>query len=476
MSKTDEINAVSRFLQTRFALPLLIVGVVLIALLSEVTYRRAQATLVSGINLTDTRIGAARLLQLLTDAETAQRGYLLTGNPAYIDPLRNAQKEFNRSIAFLDFISDLGGSGPKDAENIRTSVKNKFAELDRTITLAQSGDRTRALALVQTDSGKQLMDEIRGIFKTKLGEAELLQHSARQHIYTTLFFNRLAVLALCAVLSLGLYLHMRQLRIFERSRVTYQASLEKEVAEKTLELKTLAAWLETAREDEKAHLARELHDELGGILTAVKLTMANIRSKLAGHNDALLLVHKANQHLSEGIALKRQIIEGLRPSTLSVLGLKVALETLCNEVVQRPGVVITLDIDEIKIKVDAEIALFRVAQEALINTGKYAAATEILVRLKKEDDGVRLQIVDNGSGFEVGTAEAGHHGLAGMRFRMEIHGGTVFVVSSPQNGTRIIAKLPLSAGLGPSLAQDDSVPASGPQTPRAAKLKIPGSA
>ena len=154
--------------------------------------------------------------------------------------------------------------------------------------------------------------------------------------------------------------------------------------------------------------------------------------------------------------MKRQIIEGLRPSTLSMLGLQIALETLCTETSQHLGIVISQDIDQVQISPEAELSLFRVAQEALANIGKHAAATEVFVRLKQENDGVRLQIVDNGSGFEVETAETGRHGLAGMRFRMERHGGMLSVVSSAQQGTRIIANLPLSAGMELPLAHGGS--------------------
>ena len=156
--KTRMKSVLPRLLRLRFAVPLLIFAVFSLAVISEWTYRRAQATLTGGIALTDARIGAARLLQLLTDAETAQRGYLLTGNSAYLQPLRNAQQEFMRSIGFLEVVQGIGATGPADAENIRTKVAAKFLEIDHSVMLAESGDRTRALALVQTDAGKQLMD------------------------------------------------------------------------------------------------------------------------------------------------------------------------------------------------------------------------------------------------------------------------------------------------------------------------------
>lgn len=433
---------IEKFLALRFAVPLLIAMVVFLALIGEATYRRAESTLTGGIALTDARIGAAKLLQLLTDAETAQRGYLLTANTAYIERLRSAQREFNEGSVFLEFIASLGSSGPADASRIRATVSDKFDALNRTVAMAQAGDRTGALALVQTDVGKHLMDELQVLFKSKLAEAALLQHEARERIYQSLFFNRIAVLVLCSVLALGLYLYMLRSRFIERGRVEYQRTLEKEVAEKTAGLRTLHAWLETAREDEKSHLARELHDELGGILTAAKMTTARLRAKLAGDPKIMELMDSVSQRLNEGIALKRRIIEDLRPSALNMLGLRVALENLCAEVSQQFGVPVTAEIADLHMDGSAQLSVFRVVQEALTNIGKHAKATRVSVRLEQVGDDIVLSVADNGVGFDTGTSKPGSHGLTGMRFRIESLGGSVSVVSSAHQGVTIVARLP----------------------------------
>lgn len=449
-------SALEKVLRMPLAMPLLISSVLALAVVGEVTYRSAHATLTDGIRLTDARIGAAKLLQLLTDAETAQRGYLLTANPDYLEPLRNAQREFNEGSPFLEFIGALGTSGSKDAEKIRATVAAEFSELDRTIAIAQSGDRNQALALVKSDTGKRLMDELRELFNHKLREAALLQQHARDSIYTSLLFNRVAVLVLSCVLALGLYFHILQARTLERERAGYQHTLEKEVAEKSAGLRTLATWLETVREEEKSHLARELHDELGGILTAAKLTMTRMRAKLPNDPKILELLDSLNQRLNEGVTLKRRIIEDLRPSTLSILGLHVALDNLCAEAKKHLGIPVIAQIAEVQINHDAELAIFRVAQEALTNIGKYAKATQVSVQLERVDDDILLKITDNGVGFDPTTRTAGRHGLAGMQFRMESHGGSLSVVSAAQQGVTIVAKLPQ-----PLQTQNSRLPNSG---------------
>lgn len=444
----------------RLAVPLLILAVLTLTVIGELTYRRADATLTGGINLTDARIGAAKLLQLLTDAETAQRGYLLTGNADYIAPLRNAQRQFAESTQFLEFIKGLGASGPADAQYISTSVAAKFAELDRTIELAQSGQRAQALALVQSDSGKRLMDELRTHFKVKLEAAALLQQGARDRIYAALRFNRLAVFVLACILTLGLLLHLQQSRSFERGLINYQRMLEKEVAEKAEGLRTLAAWLETAREDEKSHLARELHDELGGLLTAAKLTAARMRGKLAGDPEMMERIESLNRRLDDGIALKRRIIEDLRPSALSLFGLHVALSNLCAEASQQLGIEVKSEIAEVPISPEAQLTVFRVAQEALTNIGKYANATEVSVRLAQVGAEVHLEVTDNGCGFTVGDQDVGRHGLAGMRFRMESLSGSLSVIAAPRQGVRILATMPAVASVPPATPAGD--PSDGP--------------
>ena len=105
---------------------------------------------------------------MLTDAETAQRGYLLTANTAYVEPLRKAEREFSENGTFLEFISSIGTTGPADAEKIRTKVAAKFDELNHSIEMAQVGNRTEALALVRTDAGRLLIDELRVLFKPSL--------------------------------------------------------------------------------------------------------------------------------------------------------------------------------------------------------------------------------------------------------------------------------------------------------------------
>ena len=448
---------VEKFLLLRFTVPLMIVSAMSLALISELTYQRTKATLTDGIALTEARMGGTQLLQLLTDAETAQRAFLITGNPAYLETLTSSQTRFYENSKFLEFIAGIGESGPADVKDIRAYVAEKFAALDRSVEIGRTGDRTLALELLQSDAGKRVTDELRKVFNSKLAEASRLQQHARDDIYAALWFNRTAVFVLALLLAAGLYLHLRQSRSLEQERNDRQQSLETEVAEKTHQLLMVAGYLETAREDEKAHLARELHDELGSLLTAAKLTMARMRAKLSADPEMLERIASVNKCLNEGIALKRKIVEDLRPSTLSMFGLHVALGNLCADAAERMGIRVTTEIDEVQISPNAQLAIFRVVQEAVTNIGKYAQATEVSVRLKQTASELRVEVTDNGVGFDMATSGAGKHGLAGMQFRIERYGGSLSIVSAKQQGVRIVATLPLQAIMAPVFEGEEAL-------------------
>ena len=438
-----------KFLRVRYIVALLIASALMLAVVGEMSYQRIVTTLRSGIALTEARIGSARILQLLSDAEAAQLGYLLTGKASYLEPLEQAERELRGNKKVFDFIALIGPTGPQDSQQIYDMAMLKFGEIGPTLILAGSGDREGALALLDNQESKLRTQTMRARFDSKFNEAAVLQEGARQTIYDALLFNRSAVLLLSLLIAVGLYWYWRKLQQLDLQRHTRQRWLETLVAHKTSELRTLAGYLQTVREDEKSYLARELHDELGGLLTAAKLTLARMRVKLSGDVEMLERIEQITTHLNGGIALKRRIVEDLRPSTLSALGLTIALETLCAETGRSLGIPIATAITEVQLNADAELGIFRIVQEALTNIGKYADATEVSVELRETLTDVVLTVEDNGHGFDLTTLQPGQHGLAGMRFRVESLSGTMAMQSAPGAGVRItvlLPKEPLSAG------------------------------
>ncbi len=431
-----------RLLRLPFAMPLLVTAVAVLALVGEAAYQSAKSTLTGGIALTDARIDTSKLLQLLTEAESSQSGFFLTGNQAYLKSFHDTEKLIKQNAYFLHRMGALIHDDFKSIDEIRMTVNVKFEDMNRSLEVAQNNQLSKAIELLQSGDGKRHMEELQGMIQAKLNIAEQHQLDARIDIYQALLFNRLAIFALCCILAIGLYLHAHQSNTLDRERADYQKTLEDEVAEKSRGIKTLAAWLETAREEEKSHLARELHDELGGILTAAKYTLLRIRNKMPHDSQNTELIEALVGHLNEGIALKRRIIEDLRPTTLSILGFHVALENLCLQTQQQLGVEVTANISAIHLKPEMELAMFRVAQEALVNITKYAKATHISVLLEQNSAGTLLRITDNGIGFDINQQQSGRHGVAGMQFRMESHGGTLTILTQPKHGATVEARFP----------------------------------
>lgn len=430
-----------KFLRLRYAVPFLIVMAVVLAAVGEMAYQRTVSTLRYGIALTEARIGSARILQLLTDAETGQRGYLLTSNPSYLEPMHQAEEELSGNKKVFDFISSIGPNGPRDAQRINELARQKFDESSRTVAMATAGDRAGALAVVNGGQGKQRMDALRQDFDAKFTEAARLQDGARSVIYDTLLFNRVAVLLLTLLMALGLYWYWHKLQQLDQERHNRQQLLEAEVAGKTAELRTLAGYLQTVREDEKSYLARELHDELGGLLTAAKLTLARMRVKLSLDAEMLERIEQITLYLNAGIALKRKIVEDLRPSTLSALGLNVALATMCTDSSQHLGIPIQTSITTVQLPPDTELGIYRIVQEAFTNIGKYAEATQVSVKLQQTETEILLDIKDNGHGFDMASLLPGQHGLGGMRFRVESLSGKMTLHSAPGHGVHIAVRL-----------------------------------
>ena len=423
-------------------MPVLIASALLLAVVGELAYQRSVSTLRYGIALTEARIGSARILQLLTDAETARRGYLLSGNVADLQPIDVAEKALRGNKTVFDFISGIGPTGPKDSQQIYDLAMEKFDDLERTDVLAARGDRAGALALMRDGGGKQRMALLRSLLDAKFSEASRLQEGARSVIYGALLFNRSVVLLMSLTIALGLYWYWRRLRQMDRESLSRQQLLETEVKQKTLELRTLAGYLLTVREDEKSRLARELHDELGGLLTAAKLNLARMRAKLPADDYMLERIHQINLHLNSGIALKRRIVEDLQPSALVALGLAVALPDMCSEAGRNMGIEVKANVHVASLPPNTELGIYRIVQEALTNIGKYAQASVVSVELEQSASEILLDIQDNGGGFDLARLKPGQHGLAGMRFRVESLGGTMILASAPGKGTKITVRLP----------------------------------
>ena len=228
-----------------------------------------------------------------------------------------------------------------------------------------------------------------------------------------------------------------------------QQRLEALVDERTAALTDLSNYLQTVREEERAKLARDIHDELGGILVSAKMDVnwAEERVRRADATAAAKL-ERALKTLDEGVQIKRRIIEELRPTLLDNLGLSAALEWQLHEICDRAGLAceIATPEDDSAIPPNVAIALFRILQEALTNVIKYAQAHRVAVDLAVADGSVMLVIEDDGVGIpDNAQGNRLSHGISGMRQRVRALQGEFSIRRRREGGTLIEVHVPLVA-------------------------------
>jgi signal transduction histidine kinase len=435
-------------------LPLAVLAVASLIALNELGYRRSTDAALVLIEEQETRSQTNLLLQQVLDAETGQRGFLLTGDEKYLVPYSEATSKINST---LDKLRLMYADDPAQLARFATlarAVSRKLAEIEVTIKLRQlGGDSENWLQVVRTDLGRDYMNSVRESALALVGMTDTRLQATQLQIDRSLTISRIGVTlaALLGLLAFALYLRQTEKlnRVSETQRellAVERTGLEKLVRERTNRLTVLANHLQRVQETEREHLARELHDELGALLTAAKLDVARIRSKLVGSNESLA---QRLQHLSETlnavIALKRKIVEDLRPSSLSNLGLVAALEILVREFGEHTHVRVSTDLEALEMSDDAELTVYRVVQESLTNVSKYAQAKEVTVTLHVFEHHVELCVVDDGIGFDLNTRLNASHGFEGMRHRVEALRGTLNVESSAGRGTRVQVVLPTQA-------------------------------
>jgi len=444
--------AVKRFAIPKMAisLPLAVLAAAFLIFINEASFRKSTDAAASIEEAQQTRGAINKLLQHVLDAETGQRGYLLTGDERYLEPYNTALADIDQNLDVLRQLFTPYREQLTEFGQMSRHVSRKLAEMDLSVRMRKEGNEDAWKFVLTTDVGKEHMDAIREQ-ATKLAAGSISKMEQGQvQIKNTLQLSRIGVAAMALAGLLAFYMYLLQTKALLASGRREQESLQRErdfleiqVRDRTANLAELATHLQNVREDERGHLARELHDELGALLTAAKLDVARLKSRLAGNlpEAAERLAHLTNT-LNSGIALKRRIVEDLRPSSLSHLGLVASLEILAHEFEERSGISITTDLEPVELGGSAQLTVYRLVQESLTNMGKYAEAKQAEVSLHNFDSYITVEVKDNGRGFKVDSVSPGSHGLAGMRHRVEAAGGRLTVASTEGEGTRISAVLP----------------------------------
>jgi signal transduction histidine kinase len=252
-------------------------------------------------------------------------------------------------------------------------------------------------------------------------------------------------------------------KVAERQLQDYREGLEQLVAERTaalreserrleeslVRLRELSAHRERAREEERMHIARELHDELGQALTALRMKIALLRVEFGQDNPALIHhVGKLNELVDRTIGVVRGVSSALRPAALD-MGVVPALEWLVKEFRAHSDIDCELVVPVPSVGLDdgVGLAIFRVAQESLTNVTRHARAGSVRITLQACGNQCMLEVRDDGCGFAPGGIERGKFGLVGMRERVEMLGGEFSISSGPGEGTSLRVRLPVAGPL-----------------------------
>ena len=240
-------------------------------------------------------------------------------------------------------------------------------------------------------------------------------------------------------------------------RITGHFGIQRDVTDRTLaaaqleqsraELRALADRLQTTREEERTRIAREIHDELGQALTALKLDLAWMETRQSGSNSGRFRVGEKSitARIDETMEIVRRIASELRPSVLDQLGLAAAIEWLVQESAKRTGMAVTLRAEEFP-RLPDQVAshAFRIIQEALTNVTRHSKATRVDVTVLHRGAILIIGVEDNGVGImPMSLSGSGSLGMVGMRERAVACGGTLLVRGEPGKGTEIVVQIPL---------------------------------
>ena len=226
--------------------------------------------------------------------------------------------------------------------------------------------------------------------------------------------------------------------------ITERKQVQEQLEQSYSQLRELSAALQTIREEERKHIARELHDDLGQLLATLRGDLALLQRHNANSAAARKLQKGMDELLMSAIASLRRIAGNLRPRALDEGGLYFALESLRHEFETRNGIRCTLDANEEELILDDaySTAIFRIAQEALTNITRHAEARKVALSLYRKDGALHITIHDDGRGIaEKDMDKASSFGLIGMRERVWALHGDIAIASD--GGTRIMIRLPL---------------------------------
>jgi signal transduction histidine kinase len=393
-------------------------------------------------------------MQLLTQAESGQRGYILLGDPSYLVPYEDAVEKLPAALQRLN--AAFTSSDPNvqaDVDEITKLSRDKFAEMRETLDLYRSRGRGAATALIRSDYGQRTMSQIsQRVGRIQAAETyDMLDASRSWQGNRWLHYGLLSAAAAACVFLVFMLRRVILRYVSSKEREAHdlaerQTELESLVKQRTEDLSELSTQLQLVAEKERAALSRELHDELGGLLVAARMDLSWLEEKVGSTDpDIKAQFKRVHDALQAGVDLKRRVVEYLRPTLLDNLGLLPALRWQVADSCGRAGLNCTerYPKEELNLTPEASIAIFRIVQESLTNILKHANARNVEVSIDTMGDWLVIRVRDDGVGLPADRRRAlRSHGLAAMRHRANGLGGE-WRIDRAERGTEIEVRLPM---------------------------------
>ncbi len=389
----------------------------------------------------------------------SQRGFLLTGERKYLDRYESIVGDIDARLDALAQAFAGSESGLADVRSLHVETGKRLADLATTLAIQKSQGIPAAIALVKTSVGANAGEAFNDTLE-QMRSRESLQHNQASAQWThALALSRwiTAAATIFNMLLVGIaarlvYADMRRRMLQTAELRDQKLKLEREAEQRNRELIELSTHLQRVAEREKAGLARELHDELGGLLVGARMDISWAEEHLAGeHPEVSMRLQRVQQSLSAGVDIKRRMIEELRPTLLDNVGLFAALRWQLKETCGTAGIrcVESYPNEEPTLTSEAAIALFRIAQEAFTNILKHSEAKSVDVTLIIDKDALVMKISDDGKGISAAQLTAiGSNGLASMRHRVRALSGRLDIRGSPgSGGTTLLVRIPAATSV-----------------------------
>ena len=372
------------------------------------------------------------------------RDALLDPDPTAVDVYRRQVDDTYASVdrALQQYVPILDSLAERDRVN---GLRREIAGFKGTLLDVLDSDRTRWRTQARMILGRimprrtsvmQLSDNLqtlnRGAFVQQQQAVATIYAQTQRRVWQTLGF---AVLASLGIAMFATVYVARLERDLERRRVKERQTTE--------DLQRLSTKLVSAQEEERRTIARELHDEIGQVLMAIKVELALAQRRMDTAGVAPRLLDDAQSITDGALHTVRDLSHLLHPALLDDLGLPAAVESYLAGFGKRHGIAVELLQDGMHARLSPEIeaAAYRIVQEALTNVAKHARAPLAFVYLRRLGDVLQVSIEDNGVGFDPEHASRGL-GLIGIRERVAHLLGTVHIDSAPGRGTRLTVELP----------------------------------